>query len=162
MTSASIKITDTASPAIQGLLDAFSDISPMMEALSAAFEANVQLAFIASTDPYDNPWAALSDVTIARRRQQSSVIGRDTNRLMNSMLRMSGNDFAGVETNVEYARSFHYGARQGQYGRTSRNSPIPWGDVPGRQILPTGELPESWDRDINETMMAYMEHAWNN
>lgn len=29
----------------------------------------------------------------------------------------------------------HHGARKGQFGRTSRGAPIPWGNIPARDFL---------------------------
>jgi phage gpG-like protein len=44
-----------------------------------------------------------------------------------------------IGTNVIYAPTHQFGARQGQYGRyaTRRRTsiPIPWGDVPARPFL---------------------------
>jgi phage gpG-like protein len=160
MLNAKLKVIDTATPAIRGLVDWANDLSQMMDEMSRAFETNVRLAFVDSTDPYGNAWKPLSAVTIAKRRNNSSVIGRDTNRLMNSMLAISASNTAGVETNVVYARAFHFGAKQGQYGRTSRNGQIPWGDVPSRPILPLDSLPESWKSDIDSITIAYADTAW--
>jgi phage gpG-like protein len=33
----------------------------------------------------------------------------------------------------------HFGARQGAFGRTRRNGPIPWGNIPARPFLPISE-----------------------
>ena len=38
-------------------------------------------------------------------------------------------------TNKKYAPTVNYGAKKGQYGRTSRNTPIPWGEIPARRFV---------------------------
>lgn len=155
-------IKDTATPAIKSLISAVHNLQPMLEDLAVGFETITKLSFDASTDPYGQAWQPLSDVTISRRRQGSSVIGRDTSRLFNSILPQWTQSTAGVGTNVIYARNFHYGQKQGASGETSRGAPIPWGDVPSRKILPTDELPQSWNDEIQQTMGQFFDSAWNN
>jgi phage gpG-like protein len=156
-----LNLSDTATPAIRRLVDWANDLSPMMHDLSVGFESLARLSFIAGTDPYKNKWTALSPVTIAKRRKQSSVIGRDTSRLFNSILAVSSSNKSGVETNVVYARTFHYGAKQGQYGKSKRNSPIPWGDIPARNLFPLAALPQDWDDEIDRVTSNYAQAAWN-
>lgn len=44
---------------------------------------------------------------------------------------------AGVEvgSNRIYAGTQQFGAKQGQYGKSKRGGPIPWGDIPARPFL---------------------------
>ncbi len=156
-----LNLSDTATQAIAGLSSSLEDLTPMMRDLSVGFETLTRLSFIKSEDPYANKWAALSPVTIAKRRRQSSVIGRDTSRLFNSILAVSSSNKAGVETNVVYARTFHYGAKKGQYGKTKRNSPIPWGDIQARNLFPLGALPQDWDDEIDSVTGQYVQAAWD-
>ena len=47
---------------------------------------------------------------------------------------VSGNQLT-VGTNTRYGAMQQFGARKGQFGRTSRGAPIPWGNVPPRPWL---------------------------
>lgn len=132
-----------------------------MQELSIGIANLVRLSFEDGIDPYGNKWAELSPVTIEKRRQQSDVPGRDTGRLMNSLLEFNTDSSAGVETNTLYARAFNFGASQGDYGRASRGNPIPWGNVPGRAFIPDTELPRSWDDEIEQLTGDYMQGAWD-
>lgn len=40
-----------------------------------------------------------------------------------------------VGSSREYAAVHQFGARKGQFGRTRRGAPIPWGDIPARPFL---------------------------
>lgn len=59
----------------------------------------------------------------------------DTGRLRNSIFH--GQDGGGwrVFTNDVRAGTLHYGAKQGAFGRTRRNGPIPRGNIPARPIM---------------------------
>ncbi len=101
---------------------------------------STRLRFREARSPEGAPWAALSPVTIARRRRGSSRPLLDTGALRNSITgRVTGNELI-VGTNKRQAPMLHFGARKGQFGRgryrTKRGSfPIPWGNVPPRPIF---------------------------
>ena len=40
-----------------------------------------------------------------------------------------------VGSSLEYAAVQQFGARRGEFGRTRRGAPIPWGDIPARPFL---------------------------
>lgn len=72
-------------------------------------------------------WAAL------KHRKGSPLIKSGV--LKNSIYSRYDSDAAYVYTAVKYAPTHQFGARQGQYGRSRRNGPIPWGDVPARPFM---------------------------
>lgn len=112
---------------------------PPMRAIGHALAENARLRFRGSRGPNGEPWAPLSPVTIARRRQGSSQPLMDTGRLRNSItFAEEGPNAVVVGSNVRYARMQQQGARKGAFGRTSRGGSIPWGDVPGRPYLGVG------------------------
>ncbi len=83
----------------------------------------------------------------------------DTRRLYNSFTTHATANSATVSTNVEYAPLQNYGALQGSLGQTSRNTPIPWGDIPAREFLPvdaSGQIkPDALER-VMETVQRYI------
>ena len=123
---------------------------PPMRAIGHALAENARLRFRESRGPDGQPWAPLSPATIARRRQGSSKPLLDTGRLRNSITYATeGQNAVVVGTNVRYGRMQQQGAAKGEFGRTSRGSPIPWGRVPGRPYLGVGA---SDRRDISEIL----------
>ncbi len=79
-------------------------------------------------------WAGLSLVTLAKRK--AGKILTQSGRLRNSIQGFHSADEAGVGTNLIYAATQQFGAKQGEFGRTARNGPIPWGDIPARGYMP--------------------------
>lgn len=132
---------------------------PLMQVIAQDLENSTRLRFTDGRDPNGVPWVPLSLATrIARARRASggrvytkdrrrttaaftraflapTQPLRDTGRLANSITSRATNDYAEVGTNVVYAKTHQFGARQGQYGRTKRGAPIPWGNVPARPFL---------------------------
>jgi len=128
------------------------DMSPIMDEIGATVADNVRLGFNDGRDPWGHSWAPLSPVTIYRRRKKSSRPLRDTGRLMNSITHKAGRDYAVVGTNVEYAGTHQFGVRKGQFGKTRRGAPIPWGRIPARPFLPLRDgvaaIPREWSDEI--------------
>ena len=142
-----------------------ADPVPALEEIGAGLEELVRLGFHDSRDPWGGEWAGLRPVTLARRRKGRGAGAarplRDSGNLMNSITSRAQRDRVVVGTAVEYAPTHQYGARRGQYGRTRRGAPVPWGDVPARPFLPLREghveLPDAWVREIAEVIRAHLE-----
>jgi phage virion morphogenesis protein len=135
------------------------DIKPAMDAIGQILVSNTQLRFVDQKDPAGNPWAPLSAVTIARRRQGrgagSAQILRDTGRLASSISYKVTAGSVGLGTNVIYAGTHQYGARKGQYG-VRRGHPIPWGDVPQRSFFGYNDQDRA---DVEELLDRYINAA---
>lgn len=94
--------------------------------------------FDTQTDPDGNRWKEISAVTAAYYQRKFI-----TNH---SILVISGGLRESIESQVNswqaivgatkvYAATHQYGAKKGQFGRTRKNAPIPWGDIPARPFL---------------------------
>jgi len=59
----------------------------------------------------------------------------DTGCLRNSIAYSTGPNHVLIGTNVIYGPTQHFGARKGQFGKTARGAPIPYGDIPARPFL---------------------------
>jgi len=100
------------------------------------------------------PWQPLSQTTLARRRKQGrgAKILMDTGLLRVSIMSVYTDEYAAVGTNLKYARTHQFGARQGEFRRnylatvnrrtrrgiiqyTRRIPNIPWGDIPARPFM---------------------------
>ncbi|NBC46822.1 MAG: phage virion morphogenesis protein [Gammaproteobacteria bacterium] len=132
------------------------DQTQAMREIGAAIDTHTMLGFRAGQAPDGTPWAPLSPVTVARRRQGSSSPLRDTGVLQNSFNARADRTSVEYGTADKRAGTHQFGARQGAYGRSSRGGPIPWGDIPARPMIPTGELPESLKREMLRILTRHL------
>ena len=89
--------------------------------------------FQRSQDPDGRVWEKNAESTI--KKKKSSKAGTDTGRLRTSMKGRSTKRTAVVGTNVIYAPTMQFGAKKGEFGKTKRGTPIPWGNIPARRFL---------------------------
>ena len=82
-------------------------------------------------------WAGLSPVTEARRK--AGKILSQSRQLRNSIQPDSTDTEASLSTSDPKAATHQFGAKQGQYGKSKRGGPLPWGDIPARPFLPMDE-----------------------
>lgn len=130
---------------------------PLMQIIAQDLENSTRLRFTDSRDPNGVPWAPITlAAKLSRARRLASKSGQtlrtmnvaklraflgpaqpllDTRVLANSITSRATNTYAEVGTNKNYAPTHQFGARQGQYGRTKRGAPVPWGNVPARPFL---------------------------
>jgi len=112
-----------------------TNLRPMLTDIGEALVESTKLRFRDSKAPDGSTWRPLSPVTIALRRKGSSRPLLDTGRLRNSITRSVTANSVVVGTNVIYAATQHFGASKGQFGKTRRDAPIPWGAIPGRPFF---------------------------
>ena len=113
------------------------DTRELMKNISIDMKNKITRRFQASKDPDGKMWEYNTITTIERK--DSDKVGTDTGRLRNSMTNKNTRTSASAGTNVVYARTFNYGAKKGQYGKTRRNTLIPWGDIPARRFIGFGK-----------------------
>lgn len=113
---------------IQGLQSLVNNPHPLMREIAATLHALTDENFDTEGD---GTWPAL------KHREGKPL--QDTRRLYNSITESSTDNSATLGTNVIYAALQQFGAKQGQFGRNRKNTPIPWGDVPARPYFPIDE-----------------------
>ncbi len=116
MTSAFLKHNDKE---VYRLLDELSqrgkDLKPITSGASLIMHKDIIERFKEEEDHEGKPWAALSPITIARRKNKDKgkiKKLRDTGRLVNSIKPKHGKKWAAViagGSNVEYAATHNYG-----------------------------------------------------
>ena len=116
------------------MIAANTDARGLTAAWAADLHGGVEDTFEAQGAPR---WAALSKVTLARRAAQNKTgkMLQVTGKLAASIQPDSGADFAQVTANDVRARTLHFGAAQGAFGRSKRNGPLPWGTIPPRPFM---------------------------
>lgn len=145
--------------ALNELLQRVENPTPAMKNIADVLEQATDQAFANETDPATGiAWAPLSDVTLAVRPiREGGDLLQDTRRLQRSMVSDFGKDFAEVGTNVIYGPPHQFGAKQGEFGRTRRGGPIPWGDIPARPFF--GVSPQD-ERDILDIARDHLASAF--
>lgn len=130
---------------------------PLMQVIAQDLENSTKLRFKDGRDPNGVPWAPITlAAKLSRARRLASKSGQtlrtmnvaklraflgpaqpllDTRVLANSITSRATNTYAEVGTNKNYAPTHQFGARQGQYGRSKRGGPVPWGNVPARPFI---------------------------
>ncbi|MDH2525261.1 phage virion morphogenesis protein [Acinetobacter baumannii] len=114
--------------------EAMLDTSPLGHSIANSFLTVTEDNFDSEGRP---AWAGLSLVTIARRK--SGKILFVSGQLRRSITTRVSDNEVEIGTNDPKAPTQHFGAKQGQYGKSSRNGPLPWGNIPARPFLPMDE-----------------------
>lgn len=143
-----------------------NDIRPALGEIGNEFADRIRDQFAQGRSPYGEKWAALSAVTQNRNngKRRGGEPLRDTGALIASISNyVEGNSSVTIGSGSRYAGLHQFGARQGQYGRTKRNSPIPWGNVPARPYMPIQSgrvvLPLAWSNAANEIVADHIKGA---
>lgn len=142
--------------ALDELLRRVEDPTDFMRQVADVLQDASDEAFANEADPVTGvKWDPLTAVTLALRpEREGGQILQDSRRLQSSISTDYGKDFAEVGTNVVYAPTHFFGAKQGAFGRSSRGGPIPWGDIPSRPFLGIGPQDEEDILDIAERFLA--------
>lgn len=131
------------------------DLTPAMHEIADVLADATDRAFMTESDPAGEKWDPLSAVTLALRpEREGGQILSDSGLLAASIVTDAGRNHAEIGTNRVYAPTHQFGARQGEYGRTRRGVPIPWGDIPARPFLGIGPDDEADILDIATRHLA--------
>lgn len=151
--------SDEVLQALNRLVNRVEDPAPAMKRIAGVLEEATARAFATESGPATGvAWDPLSEVTLALRPyRQGGDLLQDSGRLRSSIDTDYGRDFAQIGTNVVYGPTHHFGAKQGEFGTTSRGGPIPWGDIPARPFLGIG--PED-ERDILQIAAEHLAGAF--
>ena len=134
--------------------------APLMADISRALLSETLLRFHFGGRP---AWAGLSPVTLANRRHGGGAILQDTGELRRSITASHTEDTASVGTNLEKAPTLQFGASQGEFGRSDRNTPLPWGDIPARPFIPmdkNGDIDHDGFLTVSEIVNGYLAGAF--
>lgn len=134
-----IQIDDqTVLDALRKLQAAGSDLRPAFQDIGEYLIVATRRRFAEGKAPDGTPWAPNSPATLKRKRDPRPLIG-ETRRLGREFSYRAGNAMIEFGSSLEYSAVQQIGARKGQFGRTSRGAPIPWGDIPERPYIGLSE-----------------------
>lgn len=154
-------IDDTLTPGLTRALDGLTDTSELMGDLAQFMFEVTKDNFRTERGPDGSVWAPRSPATLEKYRRDGSPFGRLLSKeggLQDSLGVDWGNGFAEVGVNQPYAAVMQLGARQGAFGRTKRNGPIPWGNIPARPYLGLGAEHE---KDVLDIINEWLERQFD-
>lgn len=132
---------DQITPALAGVSEALGDLLPLFQDFGKFLVESTIDRFPTGRAPDGSVWAPKSPVTLAAygARKSNRV---DRRPLFGPSGALSSNiNYEAFSDRVEwgspmiYAAVQQFGAAKGAFGRTSRNGPIPWGNIPARPFL---------------------------
>lgn len=132
---------DDLTPALQRLSGVLTNLTPVMQDLGEQLLFQTKRRFGEGRAPSGAPWAPKSPVTLERygARRSNRVDTRPlfgpSGALNTTISTDSGTDWVEVGSNMIYAAVMQFGAAQGAFGKTARNGPIPWGNIPARPFI---------------------------
>ena len=134
-----VQLNDAAAQrSLARLVTAGTNLTPLMRVISAHLQDSAEQSFEKEQSPDGKPWAKLSPVTVDQRKKKGYVpikILTQRAHLARSILADWTSNEAIAGTNVIYAGTHQFGAKQGAFGTSRRGSPIPWGNIPARPFL---------------------------
>lgn len=137
--------------ALERLAKAATNPRPALLAIGEDLVESTKKRFSTSTAPDGKAWAPNSPMTLKRKRGSKPLVNEGT--LRDQIGYAEGGNVLTIFSSMEYAATQQFGAKQGEFGRTKRNAPIPWGNIPDRPFLGISDDDEQM---IVETISEYL------
>lgn len=155
-----VEIDDRAvRQALERLSRRVADMTPAMHAIGQALMEGSRERILSGRDWTGAPFAPNSPVTIARKGKNRPLI--DSKSFVSHRLHYEArSDGVTIGSSAIQSAVLQFGARKGEFGRTKRGTPIPWGDIPARRYLPVtqdGQLDETARSLILDALRAYLD-----
>ena len=176
-----IKIDDRAAmTALNALIKRGADLSPLLAMIGEKISESTKQRFATSTAPDGSRWAPNAQSTFLQRlgknkgafskrdgrltsKGAGAVMGKkpligETKALSTTIrYQLFGRDAVVIGSGMIYAATHQFGAEQGEFGRSKRGGPIPWGNIKARPFLGISSADE---RTINNVLNDYLAAAW--
>lgn len=153
---------DEITAALTRLSAFLSDMTPAMQDIGEIVVDSTKQRFAQGIAPDGSRWAPKSKTTLEKYGSRTSnridvrPLFGPSGALSSQIFYSAGPDSLEWGSPMIYAGTQHFGAAQGAFGRTSRNGPIPWGNIPARPFL--GISPED-DTNVTEALAEWLERA---
>lgn len=118
-----------------------SDLTPVMQEIGEILVDSTKQRFPQGVAPDGSRWAPKSPTTLAKYGARTSnridvrPLFGPSGALSSQIFYEAAPDSVSWGSPMVYAATQHFGAAKGAFGRTSRNGPIPWGNIPARPFL---------------------------
>lgn len=132
---------DQITPALAGVAEALGDPLPLFQDFGEYLVKSTTDRFPTGRAPDGSVWAQKSPVTLAAygarktNRMDTRPLFGPSGALSSSINYEAFGDRVEWGSPMIYAAVQQFGAAKGAFGRTSRNGPIPWGNIPARPFL---------------------------
>lgn len=144
------------------------DMTPLHESIGEYVIEVTKQRFKQGIAPDGTAWTPKSPVTLAAYKARGDgdrpdpLIG-PSRRLSSEIARFATAESVEIGSSLEYSAVMQDGARKGAFGRTARNSPIPWGDIPARPWLGLSDEDEVHILDLADEHLeqAFIESGFN-
>lgn len=141
------------------IIAACGDAKPAMSALSLSLEQRIKDGFTGQVDPWGNPWARHSQVTIDRRKKDTDKsaikILEDSGDMLNSIASSISDDSLDIWIRGPQANAMQFGNPDNRmFGKAL--APIP--ARPFMPIRPDGnaDLPPDWLQEMVDVLTAHL------
>lgn len=132
---------DEITGALLRLSATLSDLTPVMQEIGEIMVDSTKQRFPQGIAPDGSRWAPKSQTTLNRYGARTSnridirPLFGPSGALSSQIFYELTPDSVSWGSPMIYAATQQFGAAQGAFGRTSRNGPIPWGNIPARPFL---------------------------
>lgn len=141
---------DNITNALHALINQVGNIEPALEDIGEYLIVSTRDRFKSKQSPSGSKWKDNSALTQLHKGRNDPLIGESGGRggLLGSFSYNASSNKLEFGSNMVYAAAQQFGAKQGQFGRSKRNTPLPWGDIPAREFLGLSEKDETKVLDI--------------
>lgn len=119
--------------ALDRLSKASANPRPALLSIGEHLVESTKKRFDTSTAPDGTKWKPNAETTLKRKRGTKPLVGEGL--LRDTINYAESGNLLTIFSPMEYAATQQFGADKGQFGRTKRNTPIPWGSIPARPFL---------------------------
>jgi len=144
--------------ALNELLRRTGDLEPAFEKIGEYLLKSHDDRWRREEAPDGSKWAALSPATKALKAKNADKILVLEGDLRGSLVYQTSHHSLFFGTNKVYGAVHQFGAEQGEFGRTQRGGPIPWGDIPARPFL---GLSDEDEMEIAEIVRGYLANSFD-
>jgi phage virion morphogenesis protein len=141
-------ISDELNRELREMFARLTNLAPFWQDVGELLVVSTERRFGTQTGPDGAAWAPNKPITIAKWIGREGLEGKKAERatarkrilrqsgaLANSIAYQVGADGVQITSGLKYAGVMQFGAAQGAFGRTRRNGPIPWGNIPARPYV---------------------------
>lgn len=146
--------TDLVIAEVQQILNRTQDLRPAWRDIGEYLLKSTDDRFDAQKSPDGTPWAPLSEwYRETKPQNQDKILVLDGYLRGLNRYQVENNTFE-FGTNRLYGAVHQFGAKQGEFGRSPRGNPIPWGDIPARPWLGLRPKTKSRSSTSSETTLV--------
>lgn len=122
--------------ALDALAARLGDMSPALDRIGQRLVEGTRTGIEAGKDWAGRPFAPNSPTTLLKKRGDRPLIDSGIFKNVRLAHHVQGSRSVLVAAGGVQAATLQFGAKRGQFGKTRRGAPIPWGDIPARPYFP--------------------------